>query len=1647
MRVLMNRAYGSVWKVLLILTLLVPYSLVSLDQAKGVSAAETEYELDRSGWTASAYKEVTAGHAPQYAIDGDASTRWANEEAQFDTGTQWFQIDMGQAQAFHTLTMESGSDYPRGYLIQVSDDATGWTDVSDGMGSATTTAVFDSQTARYVRIVQTGVATSSYWSINELRMYSSATGEGSQVTGVTLNTSELTLEERDNQQLVATVVPATAVNQAVTWASSNSEVAVVDAEGRVVAVGIGTAMITVETVDGGYIASSAVEVVPGPAMPAPLGQKKGVAASKYLPLDPSSTPDEQRRSIMPEQLEALDVSWAYNWSVDYNFSDTADADFEFVPMLWGPGAVTDATIEALKQGRLAGEYTHLLGYNEPELVEQSWTTVDDTIALWPRLMETGLRLGSPAVAYPADGSLDAYGIYWLEDFMEKAEALNYPVDFIALHFYQDFTHPDAVEQLRTTLIDLYDKYEKPIWITEIGAIVFGTPHAEASEQISSDYMRDVIPMLESLPFIERYAWFVDSCAHEPACAYTNLYDLNDQLTTMGTIYQTADDVTEVPVTVYDEVPNVTGDVYYGDFVWGQWYFAWNEDKAKELVNGLLRAEGTDAPLTTGQVYTHGDVVMIGLDQEATIDRIVLTSAANGEMPYKVKLEYSTAALPVPINIPSPVTPVGEFTGYSTEGNTLTIDLEEPITARTLWLQSLTDGVDQEPGTTAWTVSDIRFYQKRTVESPPSPPEDVEELTISESDGIVTLSWPVAAHAANYEIYRSMGKYSEYELLGTSETATYQDDVTGNKYQYYYKVRSVNGAGVPSEWSDDVSLEGKLFGDTMTIFSPSDDPSVINSMTAETAAKMIPMAAAEFSTDRYAFLFKPGQYNIDRVDVGYYTSIYGLGSTPLETTLPRVEVSSWGDNSLTNFWRSIENIGIDTGAATNEVKWAASQAAPARRLYVNGKLHLDDIGKQASGGYLADTWVTGQTGSWSQQQYFLRNNNLTEGWYDGVWNMMFVGVDNAPVETVPWAETAYRAYTVEEQTPIIREKPFLYLDENGDYAVFVPSLRQDALGVSWSDGNPGIGASIPISEFYVAKASVDSAATINAALAEGKHLLMTPGIYEVDQAIEVNHAHTVVLGMGLATVTPTHGNDAMHVADVDGVTIAGILFDAGEAGSDHLLQVGPEDASADHSDHPILLADVFTRIGGAVDGKADVTVEINSDDVIGDHFWLWRADHGKEADSTGWTKNIGKNGVVVNGDDVTIYGLFVEHFQEYQTLWNGENGRTFFYQSEIPYDPPYQSDYMSHDGTVKGYASYKVADHVTSHYAAALGIYDVFIHTEEWVELKNAMEVPDGTRVEHAAIVSFGVNGGTNHVINGIGGPVFGGEGKKAGIDLYYVERQQAEDVMAQLTGETDAYADAPFSLAYELSQVSGPVMAQDIVVEYDSSLADFADAESVVDGVSIVGLDTETPGTVRILLVSEGQAHAILEDGAVLRLNWTTKALEQDASGVFKLTSAMLSDGEVESAATLGEPLTLQFHTVDVQALLSLIAEAQALQGAAVEGIGAGQYPFGSKAVLQSAIDAAAATSNGEPTPEEIQLAMSELQLALQTFQQSVYESSLADTNDDGRISITDLALVSMHYGETTQSDGWDARLDVNADGLVDIHDLSLIAREVLNGG
>ncbi|MEV5135957.1 coagulation factor 5/8 type domain-containing protein, partial [Streptomyces sp. NPDC053705] len=431
-------------------------------------------------------------------------------------------------------------------------------------------------------------------------------------------------------------------------------------------------------------------------------------------------------------------------------------------------------------------------------------------------------------------------------------------------------------------------------------------------------------------------------------------------------------------------------------------------------------------------------------------------------------------------------------------------------------------------------------------------------------------------------------------------------------------------------------------------------------------------SAQFGSDRYALMFKPGTYNDINAQIGFYTSIAGLGLNPDDTTFNgdvTVDAGWFDGNATQNFWRSAENLALNPVNGTN--RWAVSQAAPFRRMHVKGGLNLAPDGYGwASGGYIADSKIDGQVGPYSQQQWYTRDSSVG-GWGNGVWNMTFSGVEGAPAQSFPEPP-----YTTLDTTPVSREKPFLYLDGDA-YKVFVPAKRTNARGTSWADGTPE-GESIPLDQFYVVKPGA-TAQTINAAVDQGLHLLFTPGVYHVDEPIEIDRANTVALGLGLATIIPDNGVTAIKVGDVDGVKLAGLLVDAGPVNSSVLVEVGPEGSSGDHAANPTSLQDVFVRIGGAGPGKATTSIVVNSDDTIIDHTWVWRADHGE---GVGWETNRADYGVHVKGDDVLATGLFVEHFNKYDVRWSGENGKTIFFQNEKAYDAPNQAAIQN--GDIKGY---------------------------------------------------------------------------------------------------------------------------------------------------------------------------------------------------------------------------------------------------------------------------------------------------------------------------------------------------------------------------
>jgi hypothetical protein len=170
---------------------------------------------------------------------------------------------------------------------------------------------------------------------------------------------------------------------------------------------------------------------------------------------------------------------------------------------------------------------------------------------------------------------------------------------------------------------------------------------------------------------------------------------------------------------------------------------------------------------------------------------------------------------------------------------------------------------------------------------------------------------------------------------------------------------------------------------------------------------------------------------------------------------------------------------------------------------------------------------------------------------------------------------------------------------------------------------------------------------------------------------------------------------------------------------------------------------------AAPGQATTSLVVSSSQVILDDIWAWRADHGH---GVGWTDNTGDTGVVVNGDHVTAYGLFVEHYQKYEVIWNGKDGTDIFFQNEMPYDPPSQAAWKA-NRTTDGFPAFLITHQAAGFAGYGMGSYSFFNRSVPIVAT-SAFETanPPGSELHDLLTVflSTAGSGGIDHVVNGAG---------------------------------------------------------------------------------------------------------------------------------------------------------------------------------------------------------------------------------------------------------------------------------------------------------
>ncbi len=663
-----------------------------------------------------------------------------------------------------------------------------------------------------------------------------------------------------------------------------------------------------------------------------------------------------------------------------------------------------------------------------------------------------------------------------------------------------------------------------------------------------------------------------------------------------------------------------------------------------------------------------------------------------------------------------------------------------------------------------------FMLVADISANPSSPDDkpAGRIVYNKKKHQITLSWPAFGTSGNYEITRGGSRLAtDFVPVGTTAGLSFTDSKPDkNKYENYYKITRDSITIL-------LSLENQLFGENMYFYDRKYE-------TAETARNEINAhfrttglggPNGEWTTRRQAYYFKPnvneqtydpgGQgtassAGANAIELGFYSHIGGLGRVPSDVKLGAVFTRphlSGGANATCTFWRSMENVTV-----MRDFAWTVSQSTSARRMQIEStSKYISDVGNTnfwGSGGFIADTRYTTSRPHWGgQQQWYTRNTVFPSGSgaMGGSYNMVWQGCVNAPEPDAVNTPVA--------TTPVIREKPFLFIGNDGEYKVFVPAWQRDRAGVSWSATDMGAGEIQDLlTRWYVAREG-DTDVEINAALKAGKNVFFTPGHYALNAPVRVTRKGAILLGAGIASVTlePTEKNTwgCIFADDKDGIIIAGLLMDSFNS-TTYQVRIGDEGANADHAATPLMLADITCRVGGvqSKNVQLQVSMQINSNHVVGDHFWLWRADHGSQrGGDLRWTRDRCKNGLIVTGSDVTLYGLFAEHYQEYEVLWLGERGRTFFFQNEPPYDAPNQVTWSSQGGRVDGYAAFKVANTVKEHHSMGMGSYAVFTGTDGNVNKKNGFEIPNtpGVKLEKMCVTRFSGPGNILNVINGTGG--------------------------------------------------------------------------------------------------------------------------------------------------------------------------------------------------------------------------------------------------------------------------------------------------------
>lgn len=485
---------------------------------------------------------------------------------------------------------------------------------------------------------------------------------------------------------------------------------------------------------------------------------------------------------------------------------------------------------------------------------------------------------------------------------------------------------------------------------------------------------------------------------------------------------------------------------------------------------------------------------------------------------------------------------------------------------------------------------------------------------------------------------------------------------------------------------------------------------------------------QFGNHRTAVFLMPGNHEVD-IQLPYYFQVLGLGATPTETVVSPgakkigLEVGRQPGNlpNTNTFWRSIENVEVP-----QHLNFFVSQAAPLRKVKVHGDLKLSDDGDDyTSGGALTNSEILGEIITGTQQQWYTRGTKMNPYPHPaGLGSYAAVGCVG-PDETsfspsydfkskhLPW-QSVHKGVTYTEPPSVFAEKPFIMI-EQGEYKLRIPEVKRNHPGYDWQSGS-----TVGFDQVFVTNAN-STAKEMNAAIKQGLHLVLTPAVYYLEEPLVIDQPDICILGLGFATLVPKNldifiGRGVIEVGSVDGVRLAGVFVQAGPLASPDyskavkaLVRWGdPNRPYKGNRKNPGFMYDFIARAGGpdVEPVGVDTMLEVNNGWVITDNTWLWTADHCvKSSGALCIPQRYVRHCLVVNADNVHMYGLMAEHSNDDIVVWNGEHGKTYFYQSEFKYtmgvhSEPHTWDHVPHA------VSYRL--NAENHIAMALGIYCVVL---------------------------------------------------------------------------------------------------------------------------------------------------------------------------------------------------------------------------------------------------------------------------------------------------------------------------------------------------